>query len=280
MMDYIRHVLFQSTITSPHGRRAFRRLTCFALLMSAGLAAASLQAAEIDLKSLQPLEKKTSKYGPYVGVFGGVTTGQQGRMRLNYAGHSLDYDILDSDGNAVFGLEVGYAWRTKYLLEFAMEFEAMYSSTEVTGVLSNQANTDAPLTDADVVTAKADMSYASFLLNGVIALDLRKLRPRIGTFLPRFRPYMGGGIGGAQIWFRNQSIQSVGDVLGTPTAPSASPFNIDEFVFAYQVFGGMNVHLTSKLDVYAEYRKLTFEKTNDLSEFSSEMVVGGLQFKY
>ena len=244
---------------------------------------AAVCGAEIDLKSLQqPLEKekKTSKYGPYVGIFGGQTTGQDAKLRLRAAGSDLKYDMLDRDGGFLFGLEVGYAWRTRYYLEFALEFEALYSDTELNALLSPSGNAKAPLSNADLATVKADMSYAAFLLNGTVTLDLRRLRPYIGTFLTRFRPYVGAGFGGAQLWYRNQQYQSIGDLSGTATAPQVSPFGIDEFVGAYQVFGGLEFAITDKLGAYAEYRRLSFAKTNDLSSFSTDILLGGFHWRY
>lgn len=237
------------------------------------------RAAEIDLKTLQQpaLEKQKSKYGPYVGIFAGSTTGQDAKLEIDYTGRTLDYETFDDDGNIFFGLEVGYSWRTKYYFEFSLEFEALFSTTEVNGVLKN---TDQGLSDSDLASVKADMSYAAFLLNGVVTADLKRLRPYIGNFATRFRPYAGAGFGGAQIWYRNQSYQSVGDLVGVPTASAAAPFGIDEFVGAYQYFGGLEVTLTEKLSAYAEFRRLYFAKTNDLRSFSTDVFLGGFHLRY
>lgn len=252
-----------------------------ALLLTATFGSAT-RAAEIDLKSIQqpPLEQKKSKYGPYVGVFAGSTTGQDADLEIDYVDKTLHYDTLDDDGNVFFGLEVGYAWRTKYYFEFALEFEALFSTTEVNGLLNDSANKKVGLSDTDLASVKADMSYAAFLLNGVVTLDLKRLRPYIGTFATRFRPYLGAGVGGAQIWYRNQTYQSVGDAFGTPTAAAAAPFGIDEFVGAYQYFGGLEVTLTEKLSAYAEFRRLYFAKTNDLRSFSTDVFLGGFHIRY
>jgi opacity protein-like surface antigen len=262
-------------------RSSLYRRAAVALLLSV-VAGSGVQAAEIDLKSIQqpPLEQKKSKYGPYAGVFVGTTTGQDADMEIDYIDHTLRYDTLDDDGNIFFGLEVGYAWRTKYYLEFALEFEALFSTTEVDSLLSDSGNEKIGLSDTDLLSAKADMSYAAFMLNGVVTLDLKRLRPYIGSFWPRFRPYAGAGFGGAQIWYRNQTYQSVGDAVGTPTAAAATPFGIDEFVGAYQYFGGLEVTLTEKLSAYAEFRRLYFAKTNDLRSFSTDVFLGGFHLRY
>jgi len=259
---------------------SFRRATG-ALLCAAALASGA-RGAEIDLKSIQQpvLEQKKSKYGPYVGVFAGSTTGQDAEMEIDSTGKTLEYDVLDDDGNIFFGLEVGYSWRTKYYFEFSLEFEALFSTTEVNSLVNDSGGGGSGLSDTDLTSAKADLSYAAFMLNGVVTLDLKRLRPYIGSFATRFRPFFGAGLGGAQIWYRNQSSSTLGDAVGTPTAASSTPFGIDEFVGAYQYFGGLEVTLTEKFSAYLEFRRLYFAKTNDLRSFSTDVFLGGFHLRY
>jgi opacity protein-like surface antigen len=235
------------------------------------LAAPALHAGEVDMKSLK---KEKKKYGPYVGVFGGATTGHDGDTVLG----AFDYDLADADGSAVFGIEVGYSWRTRYLLEFAVEFEGLFSSSQLDTTFGS-GNTGSPAM-GDVATASADLNYAAFMLNGVVNLDLRRLQPRIGRFVTRFRPYFGLGIGGAQVWYRNQSVATFGDLAGIPTAPTSSPFLIDEFVLATQLFGGLEVRVNDKVGFYAEYRQLMLSKLDELTDYSTEMWLGGIRVRY
>ncbi len=236
-------------------------------------------AGEVELKSLQPLDSAKKKYGSYVGVFGGATTSEGGNLELDYLGKTLGYDLLEDDGNMFVGIEVGYSWKTKYFLEFGLEFEGIFSSSEVGGFLSD-ANAGVPIALSDVATASADLNYAAFMLNGVVTLDLKKLKPRIGGIVPKIRPYIGGGVGGAQVWFRNQTIQTVGDLAGIPTAPSSSPFAVDEFVFACQLFGGVEIQINDKVAIYGEYRQMRLEKVAELSDFESDIVLGGVHIRY
>jgi len=252
-----------------------RHLLFTLFLLAPGLA----MAAEVDLKTVQAAGTKDKKYGPYVGVFGGQTTSQEGTMKLD-TGKTLNYDLLDQENDFIIGVEVGYNWRTRFYVELGLEFEALFGSTQVEGVYDSVANEGDPVELPDVATAAADMNYAAFMINTTLALDLRKLQPYLGSFIPRFRPYIGAGIGGAQIWFRNQKVQSVGDLAGSPTAPSASPFNLDQFVFAYQIFGGIEFSVNKRLSFYTEYRRLSFEKTEELSSFETEMMLGGLRLRY
>lgn len=241
----------------------------------------SAGAAEIDLKSLEPLEtKKKATGGAYVGVFVGQTLSQSADTKLDYVGHTLEYDMLDRDGDLLIGFEVGYAWRTKFPIEFGLEFEALFGSTEIDSIVANGRNSGVPINLSDAATLETDMSYAAFMVNATVTLDLRKYRPQLGKYIPRIRPYAGFGIGGAQIWYRNQRVQTFGDVLGIPTGSSASPFSLDEFVFAHQIFAGLEYRMTDKLGVYTEYRQLSFDKVTDLETFKTNMIMGGLRWKY
>lgn len=248
------------------------------LFLFAGISSA----AEIDLKSLQPLEtaKKKNKNGAYVGVFLGQSTSTSANMQLNYVGHSLDYDVADRDGDLLAGFEVGYQWRSKYPINLGLEFEAFYGSTEINASPANALNAGTPIDLGDVATASTDLNYVAFMINGTIGLDLRKYQPHIGKWIPKFKPYVGGGIGGAQLWYRNQRVQSFGDLLALPTASSATAFGIDEFVFAYQIFGGLEFKINEKLGIYGEYRRLTFDKTNELTDLEINTVLGGLKLQY
>lgn len=237
-------------------------------------------AGEVELKSLDAGESQEKKYGPYVGVFGGSTTSQDAEMTVDYMTHELVYDVLPNDNAFVMGFEVGYSWRTKHYLELSLEFEGLFSSTEASAALSNTGNEGAPITRGNVVTARTDINYAAFMLNGVMTLDLRKLKPRIGGWIPRLRPYVGGGIGGAQVWFRNQEISTVGGLLGFDTPSDVDVFSTDEFVFAYQIFAGLQIQITDKLAVYGEYRKLMLEKVAELDDFETEMLLGGIVIRY
>ncbi len=242
------------------------------------LVAGQALTAEIDLKALAPLETKKKRSGAYVGVFAGVSLSQSADMKLDYIGHSLDYDVLDRNGDLLVGLEVGYSWRTRFPVEVGLEFEAFYGSTEINSAARSNAGT--PIELGDVATTQADLSYVAFMLNGTLTLDLRKYRPWLGKYVTRLRPYVGAGIGGAQLFYRNQRIQSFGDLAGVPTAAANSPFSIDEFVFASQIFGGLEIMVNDKLGIYSEYRRLSFAKTNDLQSLDLNIFLGGLRLRY
>ncbi len=258
---------------------AIKMIALLALAGGVSFICPQLQADDIELKSLDDGDGQQKKYGPYVGVFGGASTSQSADLTLDYTTYNLDYDVLATDGSLVVGFEVGYSWKTKYFLEFALEFEGFFSSTEVSSILSAD-NAGEPITLSDVATATADLNYAAFMINAIVIVDLSRLKPRIGRWVPKLRPYAGAGLGGAQIWFRNADVSSVGDALAVPTPASIDVFSTDEFVFASQFFGGLEIQVTDKFAIYGEYRKLMFENAGDLDDFETEMLLGGIHIRY
>jgi opacity protein-like surface antigen len=236
---------------------------------------------ELDLKSLKKTDaEEQSKYGPYVGIFGGQSTGQEAGMTIDYIGRSLDYDVSDTNGKFLMGFEIGHSWKTRRFLEFGLEFEGFFSDTDLQTFANGGSGDGTAVQLSDVYQAAADMNFAAFMLNGVVNLDLRKLRPRVGTFISNLRPYVGAGVGGAQVWFRNQRVVTVGDSFGVPTSAASSPFGLDQFVFAYQAFAGLEYQLKEKFSLYAEYRWLRMEQVDVLDEFRTEYFIGGLRFRY
>ena len=256
------------------------RYTCFGVASALILALSGAAAgAELDLKSLQPIESKKKKSGAYVGVFAGTTISQAAEMELQYVGRSIDYNVADHKSDLLVGLEVGYSWKTPYPVEVGLEFEGFFGSTELNSFAAAPGPQELPRQLSDVATANADLNYVVFMLNGTLTADLRKF-PQLGPIMPRFRPYLGAGIGGAQLFYRNQEVQTEGDLTGTPTAPSVTPFGIDEFVFASQLFVGLEYKVTEKVGIYGEFRRLYFAKTNDLDSFHTDVAIGGLHLRY
>jgi opacity protein-like surface antigen len=253
-----------------------------------------------------------------MGVFGGVVQDQEaqidtGRSVASASGSNsepIQYNVMRQDGAAVFGLEIGHSWRMKKApLEFALEFEGLYTSSEFSARIqdrfANGVNPGDPgagdneafdAADGDIGLVETDLNSAVFMFNGMAVLDLRKYRPRIGKIPTGFRPYIGGGVGGAQMWFRNTTVGSVEEVrednLRAPTDPPVvfgnesldegidEPFNEDQFVFVYQVFGGLEYNFNDKVSLYAEYRRITYEKFDLVRELNMDVVSGGIHFRY
>ncbi|MES2598747.1 MAG: outer membrane beta-barrel protein [Verrucomicrobiota bacterium] len=220
------------------------------LLTTLLLSATALSAADLELKSLGAAAEGQAakrKYGPYVGVSMGETMGQSGTLRT---GGSLK----DEGGAAIFSIEVGKSWKWKKLpIMTSLDVEGTFMSTTLTGD-----------------TVEADMNSLFFNLNGTIGLDLYRYRARIGKFAAGFRPYVGGGLGGGQVWYRN----------ATSTNPTQSPFSIDEFVNSWNWYAGLEWTWKDQYSIFAEYRDFSIGDLQDLRGFSTDGYLVGFRYRY
>jgi opacity protein-like surface antigen len=297
-------------------RRVLGPFFTLALLLPALKAA---HAGEIELKSLNTVQNDPAakrKYGPYAGFFGGANNSFSGQV--NVAG--INYDLNGRDNSAVFGFEVGKTWRSKKMpLSLSMEFEGSFMQTDFTGTLSEEeegrvtalmerrssarppdrraAPTPLPsqveeeqaiISDGTLAAYEVDMNSAMFMVNGSISLDLWRYRARIGKVLGGLKPYVGGGFGGGQVWFRNnktlsraqvEAWRSGGDVLAA-SGSTATPFAIDEFVTAWQWFGGIEYCWEDKYSVFAEFRHFYLGDMEDLTAFETKGYTIGFRYRY
>ena len=269
-----------------------------------------LTAGEIELKSLNTVQNDPAtkkKYGPYVGVFGGANNSQLGNVNIG----GFNYSLNDKDNSAVFGFEVGKTWRTKKApIAFSMDFEGSFMQTELSGALDPEVaagprsaipapasvnpllkpaitSPGAPKTpqlpsDNTVAAYTADMNAAFFMINGTVSLDLWRYRARLGKFIAGLRPYIGGGFGGGQIWYRDSysiSLAQAADSTST-ILPASSPFTIDEFVAAWQWYGGIEYAWQDKYSVFAEYRQFHIGELEGLSDFYTKGYTLGFRYRY
>jgi opacity protein-like surface antigen len=239
-----------------------------ALLLSFALPAFT-QAADLELKSLGTAKEDAigkRKFGPYVGVAMGATTGQKGRVQLG----NLKSDLNGHDGAAMISMEVGKSWRMRRIpLMFSLDAEGTFTATSLEGRFRNASRASDPR------TYSADMSSLFFTLNGTFALDLWRYRARMGQVLAGFRPYVGGGFGGGQVWYRNATAST-----GTATAPSDTPFNIDEFINSWNWYAGLEWCWKDQYSLFAEYRKTMVGDLDDLANFSNEGYMIGFRYRY
>lgn len=214
------------------------------------LSATALSAADLELKSLGAAAEGQAakrKYGPYVGVSMGESMGQSGKLR---SGGS----IKDEGGAAIFSIEVGKSWKWKRLpIITSLDVEGTFMSTNLMGE-----------------TVEADMNSLFFNLNGTIGIDLYRYRARIGKFAAGFRPYVGGGLGGGQVWFRNAS----------STVADENPFSIDEFVNSWNWYAGLEWTWKDQYSIFAEYRDLSIGDMDDLRGFSTDGYLVGFRYRY
>lgn len=226
-----------------------RATLLFAIIFSSVTA----QAADLELKSLgeaaEPQAKR--KFGPYVGVSIGDSNGQEGTLRIGKNRSQLQ----SKGGESAFSLEVGKSWRMKRLpLLFSLEAEGTYMSSS----LSDPSG-----------LALADMNSLMFNLNGTLAIDLYRYRARIGQFAAGFKPYIGAGFGGGQVWFRNAA------TVGTET-----PFSIDEFISSWNWYAGVEWCWKDQYSVFAEYRESTFGDMANLSGYATDGYFAGFRYRY
>jgi opacity protein-like surface antigen len=240
--------IFKTACTAMETTLIMRLLLLYSLCCL--ITSATLSAADLELKSLgaaaenQPAKRK---YGPYVDVSFGETFGQRGSLK---AGGNLK----DDGGGALFSIEVGKSWKWKrFPIMTSLGVEGTFMSTQLTGD-----------------TVEADMNSLFFTLNGTFALDLYRYRARIGKVLAGFRPYIGGGIGGGQVWFRNAASSN----------PDETPFGIDEFINAWQWNAGLEWTWKDQYSVFAEYRDFHFGDLEDLRGFNTDAYLFGFRYRY
>ncbi|MEQ1749198.1 MAG: outer membrane beta-barrel protein [Prosthecobacter sp.] len=223
------------------------------------LSTVALQAADLELKSLGDAAdgQAKRKYGPYVGVSAGESLGQTGNVSIGGQPFSLN----GGEGAAIFSIEVGKSWKLKKVpLMVSMDAEGTFMSTSLEG----------NSTGGPAASYQADMNSLFFNLNGTIGLDLYRYRARIGKFAAGFRPYIGGGFGGGQVWFRN----------ATSTNPASNPFSIDEFVNSWNWYAGLEWTWKDQYSIFAEYRDFHIGDLEDLRGFSTDGYLVGFRYRY
>lgn len=293
--------------TSPPAPFPSLNRLCLAALSFVLVPTSSWAAGEIELKSLNTVQNDAAakrKYGPYAGVFGGANSTQTGKVKINGFNYSLD----DRDNSAVFGFEVGKTWRAKRApLAFSLDFEGSFLQTTLSGALDpataalpRTAGSSTPIvnpliaaltpptatpigpSDSTVAAYTADMNAAFFMVNGSLSLDLWRYRARLGKIVAGMRPYIGGGFGGGQIWFRNSYTLSLAqqDDLASTTLGDSSPFVIDEFITVWQWYAGLEYSWQDKYSVFAEYRELHLGAMEDLTDFITKGYTIGFRYRY
>lgn len=243
----------------------------------------AIHAADLELKSLGDSAEGTAakrKYGPYVGISAGESSGQSGNVEAG----GRKFNMAEQEGSAIFSIEVGKSWKLKRVpVQFSVDVEGTFMQTTLEG-----QTTDAKLaggaggrTAADAVAYSADMNSLFFNLNGTFALDLYRYRARIGKFAAGFRPYIGGGFGGGQVWYRNAQTQSRAQFNKTGTdSANENLFSIDEFINSWNWYAGVEWTWKDQYSVFAEYRDFSFGDLDGLTDFSTDGYLVGFRYRY
>lgn len=244
------------------------------------LASVVASAADLELRSVASegaIQKR--KYGPYVGVSAGESFGQTGDVSLD----GRKFNLKDSDGGAIFSIEVGKSWKMKrWPLQASVDVEGTFMATELQGTSADarQAAGGGRLA-TDTVAYNADMNSLFFTLNGTLALDLYRYRARIGKFAAGFRPYIGGGLGGGQVWYRNATAKSRAQYNGTGNnAASSVPFSVDEFISSWNWYAGLEWTWKDQYSIFLEYRDFQFGDLDDMTNFSTDGYLVGFRYRY
>ncbi|HYF35702.1 MAG TPA: outer membrane beta-barrel protein, partial [Prosthecobacter sp.] len=156
-----------------------------------------------------------------------------------------------------------------------VEFEGTFMATNLQGSVPTGG-----LAASDVAQYEADMNSLFFMLNGSFALDLYRYRARIGKVLAGFRPYVGAGLGGGQVWYRNASALSASQLSGGAVAPSSTPFSIDEFINAWNWYAGVEWTWQDRYSVFMEYRDFHFGDLDDMTGYSTDGYLVGFRYRY
>ncbi|SKA77648.1 Outer membrane protein beta-barrel domain-containing protein [Prosthecobacter debontii] len=250
-------------------------------LFLVSLCALTASAAELELKSLGGGEgiAQKRKYGPYVGVSVGESISQDGNVKIGDRKFGLD----DSDGAAIFSIEVGKSWKMKKVpLMMSVDVEGTFMSTQLSGKSKDATQpTGGSRLATDTVAYNADMNSLFFNLNGTFALDLYRYRARIGKFAAGFRPYIGAGLGGGQVWYRNATAKSRAQYNGTGTdAASSTPFSVDEFINSWNWYAGLEWTWKDQYSVFFEYRDFHYGDLEELTNFASDGYLVGFRYRY
>ena len=94
-----------------------------------------------------------------------------------------------------------------------------------------------------------------------------------------FFTYNGGGagVGGAQVWFRDTTYNTV-----TPGSnPTTTALSTDEFVFAWQAYAGIEYTFNDKISLYGDYRHLSLGGIDDdVSDYENTLWTAGVRILF
>ncbi len=237
----------------------------------------------------------TPARGVYVGLFGGGGSGSTGSITQSEtaffteaAGGPLSVRAngrSDSSGVGLVGLQVGHEWSYGSNLMPALEIEGFYLAGKQRAALNNPTNRLPEHKFDDTFP----MNNAVLLANVVLSFP---------TSYQTITPYIGGGIGAARI-----SIKGADSTQTHPLEVGINHFNSgansSSWGFAAQAKAGVRVALGSNAYVFAEYRYLFVDTTDQtfgstvypthvattnwavrFNDMSHQLAVGGIGFRF
>lgn len=206
-------------------------------------------------------EQAAPARGTYVGVFGGwgsgsdtdvnqlgtvfFTEAQGGPLAVNARGQT------DSDGGGFIGGQVGHEWSSNSMAVPAFEIEGFYLDTGTQhATLENPTDRLPEHTFADTFPTDTSVFLANLVLSFPKAFQ-------------GVTPYVGGGIGGAQV-----DIDGATSLEVDPAEPGINHFNSGAdssvWTFAAQIKAGARLPISGNAYVFGEYRYLYVGSTDHI----------------
>ena len=193
--------------------------------------------------------------GPYVSLFGGLTTFDNFEFEIATGAGVVEERSLDADEGYAFGFAIG----EQFLPRARAEFEVNYSDSEFDAfglIETTTANGVSTITNSETELAVGDIETI-----GVMANVLYDFSPRC---IGRFNLYGGGGVGA---------------IYANGTAVTATrSLNVNDASFAYQIIAGANRPINQRVDVFAEYR-FVHASTLTVVEQIANQNLGGFQME-
>ncbi len=222
-----------------------------AVLGGAALIAAPALAADVVEPYVAPVAAPViyDWTGPYIGVFAGGGWGDVDvfdNNGYNITGFSQNYDTSGFLG----GVHVGYNWQSGGFV-FGGEAELGYLGLDDSG----QYGPYIGVRPGDSVASVESDLYAS-------------LTARAGYAFDNFLVYAKGGVAGLNTEVSFTDTNATGTTLVSGTTA-------DEFLFGYTIGGGVEVGLSERLTLKAEYMFMDFE---DISH--TAVSGGGANFNF
>lgn len=153
---------------------------------------------------------------------------------MTYVGiHGMWTDLKDADFNVAPGtIDTEFDSGTGFGITLGRTFEPMRAELEFTARM-NDVKSHSLNGSPTLPGSKGEAKSNAFMVNGYYDFVNES----------SFTPYVGGGIGIANVKFDNFGVDPIPDVL-----------NDDGTVFAYQVMAGADVKVSDAWKLFAEYR--------------------------
>ncbi len=189
----------------------------------------------------------------YVGAIGAFTNTQRAQVDLQaFDGRNFRVDVDNTPGG-LLGLKGGWLFPDSGLFKFALEAEVLYTGGKLEGEGS-----------LDGVPLVVDTNFGAWVMmvGGMVRLDLGA-----------FEPYVGLGIGGVRF--------DTNDSTGTIGGEDVSVEDVGDWGWAYQLLvGGEFMLFNDRLGLFAEYKYMSFQSIEAITDFRQHVFGGGVRVHF